>query len=117
MGSRQGRRLIIEHQSPIGFVVVRIQGVTTRSGTSEVNPHSGESVVVSGRTAETFEYGSGFCQLAVSFQEVIRSVWTVNAVSPNLSGSVVSTDDFGGMAVEIAPIGSGVWIGHRGRRS
>jgi hypothetical protein len=66
-------------QSPVGFLVVGIKVVTTGSGTSEVNSHSGESIVVSSRTAETFEYGSGFCQLAVSFQEVVRSVWTVNA--------------------------------------
>jgi Bacterial Ig-like domain len=35
-------------------------GVTTGSDTFEVNSHTSESIVASGRTAETFEYGSGF---------------------------------------------------------
>jgi hypothetical protein len=35
-------------------------GVTTGSDTFQVNAHTSESIVASGRTAETFAYGSGF---------------------------------------------------------
>jgi large repetitive protein len=35
-------------------------GVTTGSDTFKVNSHASESIIASGRTAETFEYSSGF---------------------------------------------------------
>ena len=34
--------------------------VTTGSDTFKVNSHASESIIASGRTAETFEFGSGF---------------------------------------------------------
>jgi parallel beta-helix repeat protein len=41
-------------------------GVTTGSDTFKVNPHASESIIASGRTGETFEFGAGFGHVSIS---------------------------------------------------